>query len=321
MSEQATDTPLAAQCRRYLQQLRDERRLSPHTVAGYGRDLNKFLDLCAQYAIADGDVVCGADVRAWVAQLRRDGLDGRSVQRALLALRGLFGYRRRSGLGDNDPTRGIRAPKSERKLPRALDADRAKQLLDSSSGDDDWLELRDQALLELLYSSGLRLAELVALDVADIDRREGLVTVTGKGNKMRTVPVGSVALQALDRWLPARALRNPTHAALFLSQRGDRLSARSVQARLARQAQLRDLGQHLHPHMLRHSFASHLLESSGDLRAVQELLGHANLSTTQVYTHLDFQHLAKVYDSAHPRAARRRGGRNDDSGNDDGAAP
>lgn len=301
------DTPLAAQCRRYLEQLRDERRLSPHTVAGYGRDLNKFLDLCAQQGIVDGDAVCSADVRTWVAQLHRRGLSGRSVQRALSALRGLFGFRRRSGLGDNDPTRGIRAPKSERRLPRALDADRTMQLLDACD-DDSALALRDQAMLELLYSSGLRLAELVALDLGDIDRREGLVTVTGKGDKMRSVPVGRMALAALERWLPARLLLGPKDDALFISQRGTRISARAVQARLAHQAQARGLGQHLHPHMLRHSFASHMLESSGDLRAVQELLGHANLGTTQVYTHLDFQHLSKVYDSAHPRAARRARG-------------
>ncbi len=317
MTGSTTDTPLAAQCRRYLDQLRDERRLSPHTVSGYGRDLNKFLDLCTQQGISDGDAVCSADVRAWVAQLRRHGLDGRSVQRALSALRGLFGFRRRSGLGDNDPTRGIRAPKSERKLPRALDADSAKQLLDTPSDDDDWLAQRDQAMLELFYSSGLRLAELVALDIGDLDRHEGLVTVTGKGKKTRQVPVGRLALAAIDTWLQQRALLNPDHNALFLSRRGDRLSPRSVQARLARQAQARGLGQHLHPHMLRHSFASHLLESSGDLRAVQELLGHANLSTTQVYTHLDFQHLAKVYDSAHPRASRRRDDSNDNIINGD----
>lgn len=314
MEPSAADTPLATQCRHYLDQLRDERRLSPHTVAGYGRDLKKFLELCAQQNIADGDAVCSADVRAWIAQLRRAGLQGRSVQRALSALRGLFVYRRRSGLGDNDPTRGIRAPKSERKLPRALDADRAKQLLDSRAEDgDDWLAQRDQAMLELFYSSGLRLAELVALDVTDLDRNEGLVSVTGKGNKRRTLPVGRMALAAIEQWLAARALLNPTVNALFLSRRGDRLSPRSVQARLAQQARERGLDQHLHPHMLRHSFASHLLESSGDLRAVQELLGHANLSTTQIYTHLDFQHLAKVYDSAHPRAGRRR---NDDDNHD-----
>ncbi len=313
MTGSTTDTPLAAQCRRYLDQLRDERRLSPHTIAGYGRDLNKFLDLCAQQGIADGDAICSADVRAWVAQLRRKGQSGRSVQRALSALRGLFGFRRRSGLGDNDPTRGIRAPKSERELPRTLDVDSAKQLLDTPPDDDDTLERRDQAMLELFYSSGLRLAELVALDLGDIDRGEGLVTVTGKGNKTRTVPVGSNALTAIDDWLAQRALLNPTSDALFVGRRGDRLGARAVQVRLARQAQLRGLDRHLHPHMLRHSFASHLLESSGDLRAVQELLGHANLSTTQVYTHLDFQHLAKVYDSAHPRAGRRR--------DDDGETP
>lgn len=293
---------LSPHCERFLAQ--SVQRLSPHTIAGYRRDLTHFLRFLETIG---GARVTTAEVRLWVAQLRRGGAHPRSVQRALSALRTFYRWLNRQGLTQDNPVAGIRAPKSDRPLPRNMGADQVQQLLDTpaaTAAPDDWLTIRDQAMLELFYSSGLRLAELVGLDLTDLDRRQGLVTVLGKGRKERTVPVGRVALKALDRWLAVRDRVPCPESALFISQRGRRISARSVQQRLALQSRQRGV-QHVHPHLLRHSFASHLLESSGDLRAVQELLGHANLSTTQIYTHLDFQHLAKVYDAAHPRAGRR----------------
>jgi integrase/recombinase XerC len=298
-------TPLAAHCQDFLRNAREVRRLSAHTVAAYRRDLDGFCAFCAGAGLQTADRVDAVAVRQWIAQLRRGGLGGRSVQRALSALRSFFKYLRRQHMAAHDPVSGIRAPKSPRRLPQVLDTDQTQHLL--AHAGNDFLERRDLAIMELFYSSGLRLAELIALDLEHIDLAEGLVTVTGKGNKTRTVPIGRLALQALRDWLPLRAGADVPHRALFISRLGRRIRPRSVQARLARQALQRGVAQHLHPHMLRHSFASHLLESSGDLRAVQELLGHANLATTQIYTHLDFQHLAKVYDAAHPRAARRRG--------------
>jgi integrase/recombinase XerC len=296
--------PLTTHCQNFLRNALEIRRLSAHTIAAYQHDLEQFCAFCAKNNVQEIERVHAADVRQWVAQLRRGGLGGRSVQRALSALRSLFKYLHRERIVDHNPVSAISAPKSPRRLPQTLDADQTKHLLDQ--GETGFLAQRDQAIMELFYSSGLRLAELVALNIADIDFAQGLVTVTGKGNKTRTVPIGNVALQALQNWLPARAMAPVQDGALFITQPGRRISPRSVQARLAQQAVVRGAAQHVHPHMLRHSFASHMLESSGDLRAVQEMLGHASLSTTQVYTHLDFQHLAKIYDAAHPRAARRR---------------
>ena len=295
---------LAALTARFLDYLATVRRLSPHSCAGYRRDLQKLTAFCEQRGIERADAVHSADIRHWAALLHRQGLSGRSIQRALSAARSLFRFLLREGQVRNNPAQGIAAPKAPRKLPKALDTDQMQRLLNADS--DDWLALRDLAMMELLYSSGLRLAELLALDCSDVDRGEALVTVTGKGSKTRTVPVGGPALKALGAWLKVRGDGQPADDALFISRRGTRLSPRSVQQRL-RRLSLTQLEQPVHPHMLRHSFASHLLQSSGDLRAVQELLGHANLTTTQVYTHLDFQHLAKVYDSAHPRATRVRG--------------
>jgi len=239
----------------------------------------------------------------WIAKLRHH-LSGRSVQRALSALRTFYKHIQRTHRISHNPVVGISAPKTPRHLPKALDIDQMQQLLDNAA--DDFLNARDQAMMEVLYSSGLRLAELISLDVDTIDFANGEVTVTGKGNKTRVVPIGTVALQAINQWLNFRATISTTERALFISTRGNRISPRSVQDRISKQSLLRGVPQHVHPHMLRHSFASHMLESSGDLRAVQELLGHENLATTQIYTHLDFQHLAKVYDAAHPRAARKR---------------
>ena len=287
---------------RFLQHLRNERQLSGHTLSNYRRDLQKFADYCRQRDIADHHSVHSADVRQWVAQLHRRGLAGTSLQRSLSALRSFYKFFNR--LGDkHNPAVGITAPRAPKRLPKAVDADRLQQYLDIEG--DDWLTLRDRAMLELFYSSGLRLSELVGLDKHDLDLRDALVTVHGKGSKTRTVPVGRYALKALTQWLQCRDEVVSEGPAVFISQRGQRISPRTVQQRLKKYSLQQGLGQSIHPHMLRHSFASHLLESSGDLRAVQELLGHANISTTQVYTHLDFQHLAKVYDQTHPRALRK----------------
>lgn len=295
----------------YLEHLRSERQLSPHTVAAYRQDLHKLLTLCEQHAITDWTALEVRSLRSFVARLHQQGLSGRSLARLLSATRGLYQYLSRQGLCQHDPASGLAPPKSPRRLPRTLDADRAMQLLDGAQ-EDDFLARRDQAILELFYSSGLRLSELTGLNLQHLDLAEGLVQVLGKGRKMRVLPVGRLARTALQHWLGLRVLANPSDDALFISQQGRRLGPRAIQLRV-RQAGVRELGQHLHPHMLRHSFASHILESSQDLRAVQELLGHADIGTTQIYTHLDFQHLASVYDRAHPRAKRCKDS-NDEAG-------
>ena len=286
----------------FLHYLETARQLSPHTLSNYRRDLEKFSDYCLQKNIAEPSLAHSADVRQWVAQLHRGGLAGPSLQRALSALRSFYKYRNRQG-EKNNPAISIQAPKSAKKLPKALDADNMQQLL--SIDGNDWLSTRDRAILELFYSSGLRLSELVNLNLQDIDLPQALITVTGKGRKTRTLPIGSFAIKALKAWFSLRADVKPIETAVFLSKQGRRLGQRSIQLRLKKYSVQQGVNQSVHPHMLRHSFASHMLESSGDLRAVQELLGHANISTTQVYTHLDFQHLAKVYDKAHPRASRK----------------
>ncbi|HSG60731.1 MAG TPA: tyrosine recombinase XerC [Pseudomonadales bacterium] len=287
----------------YISQVR---RLSPHTCSNYARDLDKFFTLAERDGLLDADAVHPADVRRQVAELHRKGLGGKSIQRYLSAVRALYTFLNRQRRSKNNPAMGIRPPKTPRKLPSTLDVDRVSQLLDFEG--DNWMSLRDKAMLELFYSSGLRLAELVGCNVDHLDLEDASIMVTGKGNKARLLPLGSYAITALRAWLRVRndiAGADPT--ALFISQRGSRIHPRSVQARLRNIALSRGSDQHVHPHMLRHSFASHMLESSGDLRNIQELLGHADISTTQIYTHLDFQHLAKVYDSAHPRARKRRG--------------
>ena len=288
----------------YFEHLRSERQMSPHTLDGYRRDLIKVAAFCQKQQIPQWTELKSSHVRQLIAELHRTGQSARSLARLLSALRGLYHYLNEEGRCRHDPAAGIRAPKGEKRLPRLLDTDRAMQLLDGGV-EDDFIGHRDQAMLELFYSSGLRLAELVGLNLDQLDLPAGLVHVHGKGNKERVLPVGRKAREALQAWLPLRALSNPADGAVFVSQQGRRLGARAVQLRV-RQAGVRELGQHLHPHMLRHSFASHMLESSQDLRSVQELLGHANIGTTQIYTHLDFQHLAKVYDQAHPRARRKQ---------------
>lgn len=288
----------------YLHHLRSERQMSPHTLDGYRRDLAKVVAHCEKLQLAQWDQVKALHVRQLIAEQHRKGQSSRSLARLLSSMRGLYRYLNQEGRCAHDPATGISAPKGERRLPRLLDTDRAMQLLDGGV-EEDFIGYRDQAMLELFYSSGLRLAELVGLNLDQLDLPAGLVQVLGKGNKARVLPIGRKAREALEAWLPFRALSNPADGAVFVSQKGRRLGARAVQLRV-RQAGVRELGQHLHPHMLRHSFASHLLESSQDLRSVQELLGHADIGTTQIYTHLDFQHLAKVYDQAHPRAKRKQ---------------
>jgi len=288
----------------YLAELAEQRRQSPHTVAGYRHDLDKLQALAGETALAELQV---HHIRRFVAQLHAGGLSGRSLGRLLSAWRGFFAWLGRRGGVAANPCEGIRPPKSPRRLPDALSADEAARLLEGGEDDDPALAARDRAMFELFYSSGLRLAELAALDRDALETvlQDGEVRVTGKRGKTRIVPVGSKAQAALAAWSRERqALALPDEAALFVGRRGKRLSLRMIQERLRRQALLAGLPTHVHPHMLRHSFASHVLQSSGDLRAVQEMLGHASISSTQVYTHLDFQHLAKVYDTAHPRAKR-----------------
>ena len=294
---------LAADLDTYLEHLRSERQVSLHTLDGYRRDLLKALQFCERSQIGEWAQLDSSRLRQLVAELHRKGQSSRSLARLLSAVRGLYAHLNRIGRCSSDPSSGLSAPKGERRLPRALDADRAMQLLDGGV-EDDFIARRDQAILELFYSSGLRLSELVSLNLTQLDLASGLVQVIGKGNKARVLPVGRKAIEAIQAWLPLRGAVGPQDDALFVGRQGRRLGARAVQQRVS-QAGVRELGQHLHPHMLRHSFASHMLESSQDLRAVQELLGHADIATTQVYTHLEFQHLAKVYDSAHPRARRR----------------
>ena len=289
----------------YLEHLRRESQVSVHTLDGYRRDLGKLQAFCEAEGLHAWSELDTRNLRRLIARLHQQGLSSRSLARLLSATRGLYQYLLREGLCRHDPATGLSPPKRERRLPRTLDADRSAQLLDGAV-EDDFIARRDQAMLELFYSSGLRLSELVGLDLDGLDLNAGLVRVRGKGNKVRELPVGSLARQALEQWLALRALARPSDGAVFISQQGRRLGARAVQLRV-RQAGVRELGQHLHPHMLRHSFASHMLESSQDLRAVQELLGHADIATTQIYTHLDFQHLASVYDQAHPRAKRKGG--------------
>ena len=279
--------------------------MSPHTLEAYRRDLNKVLAFCAQASIASWAALDIQRLRQLVSRLHQQGQSSRSIARLLSAVRGLYHYLNREGLCDHDPANGLAPPKGERRLPKTLDTDRALQLLEGGV-EDDFLALRDHAILELFYSSGLRLSELTGLNLEQMDLADGLVQVLGKGSKTRVLPVGRKAREALQAWLPLRLLANPEDDAVFISQKGRRLGPRAIQLRV-KGAGERELGQNLHPHMLRHSFASHLLESSQDLRAVQELLGHADIKTTQIYTHLDFQHLASVYDSAHPRAKRSKG--------------
>lgn len=298
---------------RYLAHLEKERRLSPHTVSGYRRDLDALAAWLDERGIASWADISHPDIRMFAATQHRRGLGPRSVARRLAAVRGFFNFLMRERELQANPANEVSAPKAPRKLPGTLDVDLLGRLL-AIEGDDP-VTCRDRAILELFYSSGLRLAELCTLELNDLDLRDGLVRVTGKGSKTRVLPVGRKASSALERWLKVRGqLAADDVTTVFVGQRGQPIHPRTVQQRLVHWAKRQGIGTKLHPHLLRHSFASHLLESSGDLRAVQELLGHADISTTQIYTHLDFQHLAGVYDKAHPRARRRED--EDENGSD-----
>ncbi|MFZ5652808.1 MAG: tyrosine recombinase XerC [Pseudomonadota bacterium] len=300
-----TGVPAPDQLEAFARHLRSERRCSPHTCAAYLRDLGALRDWSAAQGLGSLAEIRQHHVRQCLARLHAEGRASSSLKRWLASVRALFRFARAQGWVPGDPCSGIRAPRGPRKLPATLDVDQLQQLLDAPAGDEP-LAIRDQAMAELFYSSGLRLAELAALDRTALDLDAGMVRVTGKGGKTRLLPVGGQARSALRRWLQVLAAWcGAEQPALFVGAGGRRLGHRAIQARLARLGSRRGAAARLHPHLLRHSFASHLLESSGDLRAVQELLGHANLSTTQIYTHLDFQHLAQVYDRAHPRATRR----------------
>ena len=289
---------------RFIGHLEFERRLSPLTAKNYRRDLNTLRAFAESSGARSWGELDSEHMRAYSAACFRKGLSARSIQRRLSAARTFFRYLIREKHLDRNPVTDVSAPKPRKRLPGNLDADRMAHLLDIPGKGA--IVDRDKAILELLYSSGLRLAELVDLDCGDVDMAEGTVHVTGKGSKDRIVPVGRHALDALRRWQPSRStMASVDEKALFVSNRGSRISPRSVQARVAHWARRQGVDTNVYPHLFRHSFATHVLESSHDLRGVQELLGHANIATTQVYTHLDFQHLAQIYDRTHPRARRK----------------
>lgn len=294
---------------RFVSHLALERRMSAHTVAAYRHDLQRLTEFCAHRAIEKFEALEHKQLRAFAAAEHASGLAPRSVQRRLSAVRSFFEFLQREGALALNPATEVRAPKTKKRLPTTLDADQMGQLLDFRA--DDSLSSRDKAVMELFYSSGLRLSELAMLTLPMLDLKDRTVRVLGKGSKTRIVPVGRQAVSALRAWLKERsqllASKAGVHSnVLFIGRHGHALSVRQIQLRIAAWARRRGLPMHVHPHMFRHSFATHLLESSKDLRGVQELLGHADISTTQIYTHVDFQHLASVYDSAHPRARRRR---------------
>ena len=291
----------------YLQHLTFERGLSALTCQNYARDIKLLMSLAENASLENAslDLVQNTQIRHFIATLNSRGLSGKTIARALSAWRGFYDYLIHHKGFTQNPVMGLRAPKTAKTLPQALSVDQAVQFVDIQG--DGLLDQRDHAILELFYSSGLRLAELVNLDVEMLDFSEGTVTVTGKGNKTRIVPMGSHAISAIQGWLQRRALivisdKNPK--ALFVTRQGRRITPRAVQYRVKVWAIKQGINTDMHPHLLRHSFATHVLQSSQDLRAVQEMLGHANISTTQVYTHLDFQHLATIYDKAHPRAKK-----------------
>jgi len=288
---------------RFIRHLEFERRLSPLTCKNYRRDLQTLATYSEQSGVGEWKDLDSEHVRAYAAACFRKGLSARSIQRRLSAARTFFRYLIREKAVSKNPIASVSAPKGKKRLPDNLDADRMARLL-QISGDGPLVD-RDRAILELLYSSGLRLAELTDLNLGDVDMHDATVHVTGKGNKDRIVPVGRHALKALRQWAITRGdLADADEKALFVSNRGSRISTRSVQSRVKHWAKQQGIDTNVYPHLFRHSFATHMLESSHDLRGVQELLGHANISTTQVYTHLDFQHLAQIYDQTHPRARK-----------------
>ncbi|MEE3664125.1 tyrosine recombinase XerC [Brenneria sp. g21c3] len=286
----------------FLRYLKVERQMSPLTLSSYARQLAAVIAMVSSAGVDDWRTLDAAGVRAVVSRSKRDGLHASSLALRLSALRSFLDWMvARGELGAN-PAKGVSTPRVGRHLPKNMDVDEMNRLLDIEL--DDPLAVRDRAMLEVMYGAGLRLAELVGMDCRHIDLDSGEVWVLGKGSKERRLPMGKTAVTWLERWLALRELFGPQDDAIFISNQGRRISMRNVQKRFAEWGGKQGVNSHVHPHKLRHSFATHMLESSGDLRAVQELLGHANLSTTQIYTHLDFQHLASVYDAAHPRAKR-----------------
>ena len=293
---------LPASVNDYLAHLHHERHLATLTLAHYQRDLTEFCTFCEHQQLLLTDVNA-KDIRAFIAEKHRGGLSGTSLRRKLSAIRGLYRYLLREKLLTSNPAELVQAPKSKNRIPQVMDVDQTVQLLEQTPNDP--LEIRDQAMLELFYSCGLRLAELISLRLQDLNIADNSIRVCGKGGKTRLLPIGRYARQSLERWLVQREnIARSEATTVFVSRRGWALTARAVQKRLQRWAVRHENNGKLHPHLLRHCFASHLLESSSDLRAVQELLGHSDIRTTQIYTHLDFQHLAKVYDAAHPRAKK-----------------
>jgi integrase/recombinase XerC len=299
---------------RFRRYMNSERRLSAHTDSNYARDLAALVKYCDRTGLEEWSALDTQHIRVFAAHSHAGGLSPRSVQRRLSAVRSFYEFLIRENQGTglpvllsgvrHNPANDVRAPKAAKRLPETLDPDQMARLLDIPPGDS--FVMRDRALMELLYSSGLRLAELVGLDVDHLQLAEGMVRVLGKGNKTRIVPVGSIAVDVLKKWLLERATKaKPEEKALFVGRGGRRLGPRAVQTRVGLWARRQGLSMHVYPHLFRHSFATHLLESSRELRGVQELLGHADISTTQVYTHLDFQHLARIYESSHPRARKK----------------
>jgi integrase/recombinase XerC len=289
----------------FFEQLTVEKRASEHTVKSYQRDIKHLTNYCTNKSIPQWADLKQSDIRSHIANRHRQGIGSSSLQRELSAIRSFYNFLLKKCLADSNPAQYVKAPKQARKLPKTLDVDQITGLLEA--GTNSVLEIRDLAMFELFYSSGLRLGELAALNLNDIDLADNSLMVRlGKGGKSRMLPIGSKAVIAINNWLEQR-LKNvaATESAVFISTRGTRLGERSIELRLELWCKKKGIAEHIHPHMLRHSFASHLLESSQDLRAVQELLGHSNISTTQIYTHLDFQHLAEVYDKAHPRAKKK----------------
>lgn len=282
--------------------MRVERQLSPHTIESYHHQLTAIIEIVAPAGLRDWRKLDATQVRMITARSKRKGLEAASLALRLSALRSFIDWQVSQGVMSVNPAKGISAPKQARHLPKNLDVDDVNRLLNIDASDP--LAVRDRTMLEVMYGAGLRLSELVGLDCRHMNMASGEVWVMGKGSKERKLPIGRTAIHWLEQWLPLREIYDPVDDAVFVSKLGKRISVRSVQKRFAEWGVKQGVTSHINPHKLRHSFATHMLESSGDLRAVQELLGHANLTTTQIYTHLDFQHLAKVYDAAHPRAKR-----------------
>ncbi|MFU9137525.1 tyrosine recombinase XerC [Erwinia tasmaniensis] len=298
----SSDAPLLNAVEGFLRYLKVERQLSPLTQINYQRQLTACIVLLEEMKLPDWRQLDAARVRSLAARSRRAGLKPASLALRLSALRSFLDWLVAQGVIKANPAKGVATPRAPRHLPKNIDVDDVNRLLEIDINDP--LAVRDRAMLEIMYGAGLRLSELVGIDTGHLDLASGEVWVVGKGSKERRLPIGRTAVTWMEHWLALRELFAPEDDAVFLSKQGKRISTRNVQKRFAEWGVKQGISSHIHPHKLRHSFATHMLESSGDLRAVQELLGHANLSTTQIYTHLDFQHLASVYDAAHPRAKR-----------------